>query len=66
MIEEPKAVKEIHDIRIAIYEEMKGLTLHEKFMKVKERANVEWERMMGQKEAPSIAADEKEEYGREE
>ena len=66
MIEEPKAVKEIHDIRIAIYEEMKGLSLHEKFMRIKERADREWERIMGMKrQSPPVAAEEKKEYGKE-
>ena len=39
MIKEPKAMKEIHDIRLAIFEEMKGLSLHEKFMRIKESAD---------------------------
>ncbi len=65
MIEEPKAVKEIHDIRIAIYEEMKGLTLHEKFMMIKNRADKDWERIKKGKNAPCMVAEDKAEYGKE-
>jgi len=65
MTDEPKAMKEIHDIRLAIYEEMKGLSLHEKFMRIKERADREWERIMGTK-SPGTVAEEKKEYKEEE
>jgi len=65
MIEEPRAVKDIHDIRIAIYEEMKGLSLHEKFMRIKKRADEEWERIMEKKNVPCMVTEDEENYGKE-
>ena len=63
MIEEPKAMKEIHEIRLAIYEKTKGLSLHEKIERMKKRADEEWERIMGKKKAPGVVAEETKKYG---
>ena len=45
-------MKEIHDIRLAIYEEMKDLSLHEKLMRTKERADREWKEIMENRGLP--------------
>jgi len=47
MSEEPKAVKEIHDIRLQMYEEYKHLTLEERMLKIKEGADIERKRIFG-------------------
>jgi len=47
MTEEPEAMKEIHKIREQLYEEFKGLSIHEIVKIVSERADKEWKRIMG-------------------
>lgn len=52
MMREPKAVKEIHDIRLQMYEDYKDLSLKERMEKIKEGARIEWKRIFGdEKEA---------------
>ena len=62
MIEEPEAMREIHKIREQMYEEFKGLSIHEIVMMVNARTEKEWERIMKRKDAPPVVAEEKEEY----
>ena len=59
MTEEPEAMQEIHRIRLAIYEETKDLSLHEKLELIKKRAAKEWKRIQGM-----CVAEEKKEYGK--
>lgn len=49
MIPEPKAVKEIHDIRLQMYEEFKDLTHEERMQRIKEGAEIERKRIFGNK-----------------
>ena len=65
MTDEPKAMREIHKIREQMYEEFKGLSIHEIVLRVNERADREWERIMGIK-SPGAVAEEKKEYKGEE
>jgi len=62
MIEEPEAMREIHRIREQMYEEFRGLSIHEIVMKVNERTDKEWERIMKKKNVPCMVAEEKEGY----
>lgn len=50
MMKEPKAVKEIHDIRLQMYEEYKHLTLEERMKRIKEGAEIERKRIFGDTE----------------
>jgi len=63
MIEEPEAMKEIHAIRLALYEKRKGLSFHEKVLAVKKSADEEWERIMGNKKIRGMVAEETPDYG---
>ena len=65
MTDEPKAMREIHKIREQMYEEFKGLSIHEIVLRVNERADREWERIMGVK-SPGTVAEVKKEYKEEE
>ena len=47
MIKEPQAVREIHDIRLQMYEEFKGLTLEERMERIEEGAKIERKRIYG-------------------
>ena len=45
MIKEPQALKEIHDIRLQMYEEFKELTPDERMKKINEGAAIERKRI---------------------
>lgn len=47
MMKEPKAVKEIHDIRSQMYDEFKNLSLEERMVRIKEGAEIERRRIYG-------------------
>ena len=47
MRKEPKAVKEIHDIRLQMYEDYKHLSLDERMERIKANAQIEWKRIFG-------------------
>ena len=48
MMKEPKAVKEIHDIRLQMYEDYKNISLDERMEKIREGARIEWKRIFGE------------------
>jgi len=52
MNKEPKAVKEIHDIRLQMYEEFKGLSIEEISDRIKEGAKIERKRIFGDESDP--------------
>jgi len=51
-MKEPKAVKEIHDIRMQMYEDYKDLPLEERMERIRENARVEWIRIFGDENEP--------------
>jgi len=50
MMKEPKAVKEIHDIRLQMYEDYKDLPLDERMKRIKENARAEWKRIFAEED----------------
>ena len=61
MSKEPTAMKEVHDLRLAIHEKRKGLTLHEKIKRMKKRADEEWKAIWDQ-DIPGMVAEKNGEY----
>ena len=56
MIEEPKPMREIHKIREKMYEEFRGLSIHEMVLIVNKNAEEEKKRIFG------AVSEENEEY----
>ena len=47
---EPEPMREIHEIRLRMYEEFKGLSVHEIAQRVKKSAEIERKRIFGEEE----------------